>query len=202
VQRSPDGFSVIQGSGGQGYRIFTSSGHAQNSNFSPTMRLQINYAGEFGINQTPVAGHEIHISSGAYLASGTWTNASSRELKDNIRDLPADAAAQTLASLKPVTFNYKTDAQWHHVGFIAEDVPDLVASPDRKGLSSMDIVAVLTRVVQEQRQQLANQDRELMEQRQRLSAQEQTVRGERSSRESLEGRLEQLAAEVEILKRR
>ena len=36
------------------------------------------------------------------------------------------------------------------MGFIAEDVPDLVATKDRKGLSPMDIVAVLTKVLQEQ----------------------------------------------------
>jgi hypothetical protein len=42
------------------------------------------------------------------------------------------------------------DKDDRHVGFIAEDVPDLVASKDRKGLSSMDIVALLTKVVQEQ----------------------------------------------------
>jgi acetolactate synthase small subunit len=36
------------------------------------------------------------------------------------------------------------------VGFIAEDVPDLVATTDRKGLSAMDIVAVLTKAVKEQ----------------------------------------------------
>lgn len=36
------------------------------------------------------------------------------------------------------------------MGFIAEDVPDLVATPNRKSLSPMDIVAVLTKVVQEQ----------------------------------------------------
>jgi hypothetical protein len=40
------------------------------------------------------------------------------------------------------------------VGFVAEDVPDLVARPDRKTLSPMDIVAVLTRVVQEQQQRI------------------------------------------------
>jgi hypothetical protein len=181
MQRSADGNSVIAGSGGAGYRIFTSSGNSVDAAFTPTVRLHINYAGEFGINQAPVAGHEIHTSSGAYLASGTWTNASSRELKDNIRDLPADAAAQTLASLRPVTFNYKTDTQWQHVGFIAEDVPDLVASPDRKGLSPMDIVAVLTKVVQEQNQRLQE---------------------ERSARESLKDQLRQLAAEVERLKTR
>ena len=37
-----------------------------------------------------------------------------------------------------------------HVGFIAEDVPELVATPDRKSLAPMDIVAVLTKVLQDQ----------------------------------------------------
>jgi hypothetical protein len=161
VQRSGDGFSVIQGSGGQGYRVFTSSGHAQDSTFFPSVRLHINYNGEFGINQAPVAGHEIHTSSGAYLASGTWTNASSRELKDNVMKLSIEEAAEALAALDPVKFNYKSDATQQRVGFIAEDVPELVAVKDRKGLSPMDIVAVLTKVVQEQQRALDELRREL-----------------------------------------
>jgi len=44
------------------------------------------------------------------------------------------------------------------VGFIAEDVPALVATKDRKRLSPMDIVAVITRVVQEQ--QKTNQEQQ------------------------------------------
>ena len=36
------------------------------------------------------------------------------------------------------------------MGFIAEDVPDLVATKDRKGMSPMDVTAVLTKVVQQQ----------------------------------------------------
>jgi hypothetical protein len=47
------------------------------------------------------------------------------------------------------------DSQDKHVGFIAEDVPDLVATPDRKALSPMDIVALLTKVVQEQQKTIA-----------------------------------------------
>ena len=39
-------------------------------------------------------------------------------------------------------------------GFIAEDVPELLANKDRNGLSPMDIVAVLTKVVQEQQKKL------------------------------------------------
>jgi hypothetical protein len=46
-----------------------------------------------------------------------------------------------------------------HLGFIPEDVPELVASSDRKGMSPMDVVAVLTRVVKEQQEI----NRELME---------------------------------------
>ena len=67
---------------------------------------------------------------------------------------------ETLAALAPVTFKYKIDDE-AHVGFIAEDVPDLVATKDRKGLSSMDIVAVLAKVVQQQQAQLSDQRKEL-----------------------------------------
>jgi hypothetical protein len=62
-----------------------------------------------------------------------------------------------------VLFNYKTDRADRHVGFIAEDVPDLVATADRKGLSSMDIVAVLTRVVQQQQRRIDELERRLAE---------------------------------------
>ncbi len=81
---------------------------------------------------------------------GVWTNASSRDLKENINNLTAEKALDTLESLQPVTYNYKADKEDDHVGFIAEDVPDLVASKDRKGMSPMDVVAVLTKVLQEQ----------------------------------------------------
>jgi len=83
-------------------------------------------------------------------AGGTWTNASSIAFKDNVQGLNAGAAVQALAQLRPVTFAYKVDHSEKHVGFIAEEVPELVAMNDRKSLSPMDIVAVLTKVVQEQ----------------------------------------------------
>src|SRR5271167_997250 len=105
--------------------------------------------------------YPIQTAGGAYVtAGGVWTNASSRALKKDIRPLPADEAMQTLGALVPVTFKYKADDE-AHVGFIAEDVPDLVAAKDRKGLSAMDIVAVLAKVVQQQQLQLSEQRREL-----------------------------------------
>jgi hypothetical protein len=105
--------------------------------------------GNIGIGKAPT--QPIDHRNGAYLSTGgVWTNASSRALKQDIRDLSGDAAMCALSELQPVEYAYKLDPKEHHVGFIAEDVPDLVATKERKGLSSMDIVAVLTKVVQEQ----------------------------------------------------
>ncbi len=83
-------------------------------------------------------------------AGGTWQNYSRREAKENIHDLTAEEAMDTLWGLVAVKYNYKVDKEEKHVGFIAEDVPELVASKDRNGISAMDIVAVLTKVLQEQ----------------------------------------------------
>ena len=71
-------------------------------------------------------------------------------MKQDIHQLDGDAALDALKALQPVTFAYKANPGETNVGFIAEDVPDLVATADRKGLSSMDVVAVLTKVIQEQ----------------------------------------------------
>ncbi|UCH81443.1 MAG: tail fiber domain-containing protein [Nitrospiraceae bacterium] len=103
-----------------------------------------------GFNQ-PLPIYPIHMASGAHVTTGgVWTDASSRELKENIRDLQYGEASDALAKLKPQKFNYKNEKKEEYLGFIAEDVPELVAKNDRKGLSPMDIVAVLTKVVQQQ----------------------------------------------------
>lgn len=90
-------------------------------------------------------------NNGNLSITGTFTQGSSRTLKENITRLSSKEALKTLANLSPVKFRYKADKEKaNHIGFIAEDVPDLVATPDRKGLSAMDIVGVLTKAVQEQ----------------------------------------------------
>ena len=106
--------------------------------------------GNIGVG-TAAPANPIQHSSGAILtAGGVWQNASSREGKQEICALDSAEAREALVKLDPVKFVYKVDRQEQHVGFIAEEVPDLVASKDRKSLSPMDIVAVLTKVVQEQ----------------------------------------------------
>ena len=112
--------------------------------------LVIKNSGNVGIGTTnPI--YPLQMGSGAHVtAAGVWTDASSRDYKENIRDLTYEEAKLALSELTPSKFNYKVDKDDEYLGFIAEDVPDLVATKDRKGLSPMDIVAVLTKVVQQQ----------------------------------------------------
>jgi hypothetical protein len=108
--------------------------------------------------------YPLEMASGAYVTTGgVWTNASSREYKDNIEGLKVEDAMETLQGLNPVTFSYKVSPEENHVGFVAEEVPDLVSTKDRKGLSPMDIVAVLTKVVQEQQKTISTLKEELNE---------------------------------------
>lgn len=100
--------------------------------------------------------------NGAYLTvDGQWTNASSRKKKERIKPLISLDAEQTLDLLTPVTFNYIVLPGQKSAGFIAEDVPDLVAMKDRDKLSTMDIVAVLTKVAQDQDQTIENQNKRI-----------------------------------------
>jgi hypothetical protein len=117
-------------------------------------RITIDRNGNVGFGVSRPA-NPIEMASGAHVtAGGVWTNSSSRARKENIAELSLEDALATLTKLEPVRFNYKNDRSEQYVGFIAEDVPDLVATNDRDGLSSMDIVAVLTRVVQEQQRKI------------------------------------------------
>jgi hypothetical protein len=111
------------------------------------------------------ASYPIHdTNTNARLTTGgVWVDASSRELKENITELTTSEAMDALEELKPVRYNYKVDAEEKHVGFIAEDVPELVASKDRKAMSSMDVVAVLTKVVKEQQETIANLSKRIEE---------------------------------------
>jgi hypothetical protein len=104
-----------------------------------------------GIARLWSGGDKVFVNTNGVVSATRFVNSSSRELKANIAELSGSEALAILEHLTPVKFNYKADSDKHlHVGFIAEDVPDLVATSDRKGLSAMDIVAVLTKALQEQ----------------------------------------------------
>jgi hypothetical protein len=113
----------------------------------------LRFNGNVGISVTPT--HLLDVSGGAYCTGTTWVNVSSREYKENIETLTSEDALEAFEKLEPVKFNYKADKEEKYLGFIAEDVPELVAMKDRKGLNTMDVVAVLTKVVQEQQKTIS-----------------------------------------------
>lgn len=118
----------------------------------------------------------LQLASGAKVtAGGVFTNASSRALKHDVTPLSGANALDTVRQLEPVTFAYDADPDEQQVGFIAEDVPALVADNDRKSLSPMDVVAVLTKVVQEQDKQLALQAEQLRAQSEELARQRAAI---------------------------
>ncbi|MCP4216957.1 MAG: tail fiber domain-containing protein [bacterium] len=109
-------------------------------------------------------------ANGAHVTTGgVWVSSSSREYKENINTLSLDEAMETLKNLEPVKFNYKNEKDELYVGFIAEDVPELVATNDRQSMAPMDVTAVLTKVLKEQQLTVAKQQ-EL------LQTQQETIR--------------------------
>lgn len=102
------------------------------------------------IMQLNASGNYIDMLQGGGYYDGNWVNGSSRHLKENISGLSVEEAQEALEQMEPVRYNYKQNRGEEHLGFIAEDVPDIVAMKDRKGLAGMDFIAVLTTVVKEQ----------------------------------------------------
>ncbi|MEA3322870.1 MAG: tail fiber domain-containing protein, partial [Patescibacteria group bacterium] len=98
---------------------------------------------------TKFPSYPLQMGSGAHVTTGgVWSNASSRELKENIIDLSSNEAMEALKVLQPKTYNYKNEPGEQYAGFIAEDVPSLIATNDRKSIAAMDVVAMLAKVTQ------------------------------------------------------
>jgi hypothetical protein len=146
----PDGATnFISASGSHGF-FGTTSDHP--------LRFNVNGGWKMQLNQD----NSLDMQSGATCTSGgVWTSVSTREAKENIKNLTSNEAIAALDGLNPVKFNYKAEKEEKYVGFIAEDVPELVASKDRKRLTSMDIVAVLTKVVKEQQKMMQEQKKNI-----------------------------------------
>lgn len=126
---------------------------------SPAAKLHVN--GSLYVEGTGLGNFPLEMGSGANVTvGGVWTNASSRAYKKNIRSLTQKGALRILDALTPVAFEYRAGGE-KHLGFIAEDVPEEVASPGRKGLSPMDIVAVLVKGFQAQAERIAELEKQL-----------------------------------------
>ena len=120
-------------------------------------------------------------ATGAVMAT-SFHPVSSRELKHSIVSLDSDLAARALKELDPVRFVYKDDPATTHIGFIAEDVPDLVANSDRQSVPIMDVVALMTRVVQDNQDRIKRQSEALEQYRQEIAIRQTSI--ERNRREA------------------
>jgi len=169
VANRTDGATALV-SGSADYALFgAATSHAVRFVSEKDWIMQLNpQSGQF-----PQTGNSLQMQNGAACtATGVWVNSSSREVKNHIRDLSSTAAMKALEELKPVRYFYNGDDTDEYVGFIAEEVPDLVATNGRKAMSSMDVVAVLTRVVQEQQKLIQEMTRKMSRIESRLNEKE------------------------------
>ncbi len=126
---------------------------------APTDSFRLDSAGDLGLGvAAPTA--RLHVNGNAYV-SGTMEVASSRKYKSNIRPLESAAARKALKDLQPVRYFHFSDPAEESLGFIAEDVPDLVAANGRRTLNPIDTVALLTKVIQEQQQTIKELSRRI-----------------------------------------
>ncbi len=117
---------------------------------APSNSLFVAGSGNLGVG-TAAPSEKLHVVGNAII-SGNLELGSSRTIKHAIESLDLSEALKALSNLQPVSYRYNHTPEEQTLGFIAEDVPDLVATQSRKSLKPMDIVAVLTKVVKAQQQ--------------------------------------------------
>ncbi|MFZ2038996.1 MAG: tail fiber domain-containing protein [Minisyncoccia bacterium] len=139
-----DGYIIV----GQGTRGST-FGANYNGNYGmwgmiaqmPTIYIS---NGSVGIGTTSFS-HPLNMNSGAHVTTGgTWTNASSRDLKENFIELDKIDVLNKIAQLDITQWNYKTeDTSITHIGPIAEDFYDKFSvGGTNKSISSIDPAGV------------------------------------------------------------
>jgi hypothetical protein len=88
----------------------------------------------------------------AMAAAAMLVMLSSREYKDDIKAYDPSKALDTVEGLDLVQFTYKEGIDalpGTHVGLIAEDAPDIIATEDHKALNAYNMIGILLGAVQE-----------------------------------------------------
>jgi hypothetical protein len=133
---------------GPGFSIGRDFGNAGNHDFfiydqvAQVARIYLNSSGQVGIGTTTQT-HLVQLSGGAYSDGASWTNASSRDYKEAIRPL-ADPLP-LLEQVEVYRYRYRAghgEDRRERIGVIAEQLPALVASPDRRGAPTGELIAL------------------------------------------------------------
>ena len=94
-------------------------------------------------------------------AAGAFTNASKRELKENIEDY-TDSAIDIINSTKICSFNMKGDPEKDfRVGFIADDTDPVLSGKNQDVMDNQNCIGVLLKAVQELQQEINNLQQEI-----------------------------------------
>lgn len=102
----------------------------------------------YGIYINTTAGadvnYDIYAASGAYLTTGgTWTNASSVDLKENFSPISQEEILSKINQLNLTTWNYKSEnGSNRHLGPTAEDFYSIFNLGNSKGISTIDPAGV------------------------------------------------------------
>jgi hypothetical protein len=153
--------------GNQSKSIIFSTGTNATPFFNERMRILNN--GNVGIGvATP--SHPLEMGSGAFVTlGGNWVNASDSRLKKNIVNTPYGLAE--VLKLRPVNY-IMIRGEEAQVGFIAQEVrkiiPEVVfgnegdlSKGETLGLSYGNLVAVLTKAIQEQQAMIVTQQKQI-----------------------------------------
>lgn len=109
--------------------------------------------GDFIASELPIDdGLEFATKAGGKIIAGVWSDASDRSLKDNIEDL--DYGLDEILEIEPKSFNYKLTPDKRSIGFVAQDVKEIIpeivtGNEGSMGISYGHLVAVLVNAVKE-----------------------------------------------------
>ncbi|NOG84198.1 MAG: tail fiber domain-containing protein [Planctomycetes bacterium] len=96
---------------------------------------------------------------GAFIdENGSYSKRSSKETKKDIFDISTEEALKALEHLNPVRYKYKGDrSKNEYLGFIAEELPELLATADHKRVIPLGLITVLAKVVKDQQKIIEEQ---------------------------------------------
>ncbi len=155
-----DALTGIEYSGHKHQGLYTSSN---------VEAVTVDTNGNVSIGKTSATAIKLEVAGD--VTAATLSQASSSTNTQNIASLSIETAIELLSSLVPVSYDYLAGSnKTSNIGFIAENVPDKLATSDHKAVVLMDIIGVLTTVVKNQQQEITTAKSQITELQTKVTA--------------------------------